>query len=354
MIGHIGETVGFSVIIVSATVGLADFVWVFTPRRLGRQKLGPIILGAVGLILVGFAVLWFSQIRPEPRTATKTAPPATTLFVECSPSFSPRTMPAEGIWSLTVNADPLGGGGLSYASGILGSEWPTIAGFKCAVTNYGKSTVAGVELIAKIQAIGGPAKDVTLAIPKIDPGKDSPFVFYMSNDSRAHVAIQFGPTARLTIIGEHTPKDVPVGQTAPLTLHPRSDVQLPRPQPAAVPPTRVAPPPAATPAAARADPATIARLVALTTEGAELGRVWREKKIDDDKFKQKVSDWSHRVLEFLGPINPVYAFRFAGSRPRYDVVEGTPNADTLVAYNKLQADIDTLVAIAKDMDHETD
>jgi len=63
MIGHIGLVAGFSVIIVSAGLGLADIVWLLSPGIPWRRKVGPILLGAGAVIALGFAVLWFIAAR---------------------------------------------------------------------------------------------------------------------------------------------------------------------------------------------------------------------------------------------------------------------------------------------------
>lgn len=75
MIGHITPWTGFSIIIVSAAIGLADLAWFAFPSVTWRQKLAPIILGSIGLLMFGFAILWILSERAKASRAFN--PPAT-------------------------------------------------------------------------------------------------------------------------------------------------------------------------------------------------------------------------------------------------------------------------------------
>lgn len=72
---------------------------------------------------------------------------------------------------------------------------------------------------------------------------------------------------------------------------------------------------------------------------------------DTATLQTKSSDWDHRVLEFLEPINVSYALRFAAAHQAVLVVS---NPDHDVAgcnlYNTNLAKIDVLVAIAQEID----
>jgi hypothetical protein len=93
----------------------------------------------------------------------------------------------------------------------------------------------------------------------------------------------------------------------------------------------------------------IETFVRLTAEGASINKVWYDNN-DTDAFKNLSLDWANRVVEFLEPINAEYALRFAAAHSPY-TVENSPGHDVVGAnlYNKNLAEIDQLVAIAKEM-----
>ncbi len=168
-------------------------------------------------------------------------PPIPTLFLQCMPNGFPHTMPESGvIWQLQLQTDGATGGALSQQSGIPGSETGAAAlllsGYRCEVTNYSANPVANVEITLDLityEAIptdngfrNGPQsihKEIIVRIPKIDTGKDSPFIFYIFNMAKQFMEVRFLEKTTLTVIGETKPHDGVLQQSylAPLHLPPR-------------------------------------------------------------------------------------------------------------------------------------
>ncbi|MGO9700695.1 MAG: hypothetical protein ACLPX7_15685, partial [Xanthobacteraceae bacterium] len=59
MLPHIGLEIGLPIILFSIVVGLADFAWVYSTKRHGKAKLGPILMMAAGALLLGGGAIWF-------------------------------------------------------------------------------------------------------------------------------------------------------------------------------------------------------------------------------------------------------------------------------------------------------
>jgi hypothetical protein len=159
--------------------------------------------------------------------------PELSLFLECSTGTLPRIFPPSGRYYVTEILDlkyhpdgeavPLS---LGYHFGSPGAQafppesvhWAT----ECKITNYGTLPVFNAVLLARVlfneahhpenqpdSWQSGPVKaykSASIAIAKIDAGKDSPFVFYLQSQSPDFVEVTFLPEVSLQEGADPVPK----------------------------------------------------------------------------------------------------------------------------------------------------
>jgi hypothetical protein len=149
------------------------------------------------------------------------------LFFNCVGAQSPNSMPEDGIWGLSLNSDPLAGGGFSHQTGHIGTPIDPVFGYKCSIINYGHLPVSNVRLTVDISTNTGNAatsKYMSAIIPRIDTGNDHPFVFYVNNASREYLFCRVRDTVTLTIIGNENEEEFPLSSAGlTFTLYPKHD-----------------------------------------------------------------------------------------------------------------------------------
>jgi hypothetical protein len=148
------------------------------------------------------------------------------LYVECQHIFSSIKIPNDGrMYVLNLFPTPLAnrGGGMAEMSGMSGSDYPLPGGkaamaYKCSVTNYGDKPMLaitiGLHLVFQeaVKDKDNPTAirsgEITaqrpwrIDIPKIDPGANSPFVFYIWNVTPSWVNVSFPNNAIGEYIGD--------------------------------------------------------------------------------------------------------------------------------------------------------
>ncbi len=180
---------------------------------------------------VAYVLLMVSRVEierecSEVQGASAAPPQAKTpvLLLKCLGAQSPATMPEEGIWRLSLNADPQDGSGLRYETGVAGSTITPVAGYKCSIANYGE-VVSNVIVSVDVYLATSPAvatKRTTLTVPQIDQGSDACFVFYISSGAQEVIHIRFNEEVRLRLLsqsGEIIAR-LQNTDTAALTLYP--------------------------------------------------------------------------------------------------------------------------------------
>ncbi len=169
------------------------------------------------------------------------------LYIDCNFVGVPVKLPAEGrinvlfLWPLPVEN---GGGGLAQIGGIPGSDYrftdaPYAPKYECKITNYDDLPAVNVDLTLRLRFIeavrqesGSKQSGKTvlerpwpIRIGKIDSGTNSPFVFYVFNQSGYFVEISFPKEASVQRLGNPTQKTVPITSSLvyPITLVPITD-----------------------------------------------------------------------------------------------------------------------------------
>jgi hypothetical protein len=175
--------------------------------------------------------LQYIHLLDRPVAAEKKA--LTSIFLECNLGSVPRVFPPSGRLYITnilpSLIDEKVSLSLGYRFGSPGAtslpenvvEWA----YECKVTNYGNSPVFNV--VVPIQVIFREAhrptnqpdawqsgaikavKETSIAIAKIDTGKDNPFVFYLSSQSPDFIELKFLETVKLQ---EGTDEDTKPGR----------------------------------------------------------------------------------------------------------------------------------------------
>src|ERR1700730_769797 len=165
-----------------------------------------IILFTTALLCAVFASYWVWKVEREARIDAESI----RLFAQCDLVPPTIIVPIDGrIYMLQINAIPAsaGGGGLGISSGGPGEKiiFPFQSIYRCKITNYAsiplfkmsialhltfmeavKDSAANTSLSSGAVTID---RDWPLEIPKIDPGKDSSFAFYMLNMSTQFVRV---------------------------------------------------------------------------------------------------------------------------------------------------------------------
>lgn len=176
--------------------------------------------------------------EPAPTTLATGSDPFTALFFECAMTGMPTTSPPGGsinvlsLWPLPIEN---GGGGLGQYFSMAEPRtlaWPKSQGglplmaYRCTITNYSAVPVSNVTLdllVCFLEAIkqndntthsGGIKleRGWPITVPKIDVGKDNPFVFYIYNTSPYFAFVSPPEYVVLRRIGETERRTVPLGQ----------------------------------------------------------------------------------------------------------------------------------------------
>lgn len=273
-------------------IALAVLIFLFDVKierghvRAGRKRMGPIIVMAVGVFILGAGAVWFflpthavgnaplsdaeksrrgivlfmlgeKYIKENPDKATPAlmagieipppewvnrklredhedwqVPPVIRtssdpgLFVECQHIRFPIKVASDGrTFGLNLFPTPLAnrGGGMGEYSGIPGSDFnisnnPLTTGYKCSVTNYGPRPMLairiGLNLVFQkaVRDKDNPNAvrngEITaqrpwrIDVPKIDPGANNPFIFYIWNITDAWVNVSFPDSVEAEYIGD--------------------------------------------------------------------------------------------------------------------------------------------------------
>jgi hypothetical protein len=200
---------------VAATcVMLVGVVWGVTAEHssMWARYLGAGLTGAAAATGLVWILTHLHETKPE-----------ASLFLECTAGTLPRVFPPSGRFYVTDilpilfnNSDRVSLG-LGYHFGTAGAPAIPPESFQlateCKLTNYGNLPIFNAVLSARAtfteahrpegQTNGwqsGPVKAIkqaSITVPKIDAGKDSPFVFYLKSQSADFVNVEFLPEVTL-------------------------------------------------------------------------------------------------------------------------------------------------------------
>jgi len=273
MIPHIPLVVGWAIITASLAIGAADLLWSFSPLP-GRQKVGPVLMMAAGLVLLGAGVLWYYRAHAERTVATQLTPAATAnsgakpqerilgaatphdarpavsptagqnatpevaLLVQCFPD-QPRTVPRDGRVHILklLNIDGPHGGYRSGMSTMWAEPGSAVAlaetvfselnwdGIRCELTNYGREPLQDIRLSLSVEYHEaeklengfrmGPAKKKMswpVEIEAVGSGDQERKTFWIANITNDFAVLKFEAEATATGVGTGIPLKVRVSQ----------------------------------------------------------------------------------------------------------------------------------------------
>ena len=174
-----------------------------------------------------------SRTDLAPAKPERTAP---SVFLECVPG-TPSVVPPTGVYralELQSRAGAASEGAFALMFGNAGASTginiATVGlAYRCELTNYGPEPVTDVKLRIRLVYIGAEKTingfqgnsdrmevELLATSPKIDPGRDNAFTFYIWNVSREFVELTFESNLNLRVISEAGSRDVRLDQPAPV------------------------------------------------------------------------------------------------------------------------------------------
>lgn len=227
MIPQIGLRLGIATIAVSVAIAAGDIVWMSTTRKMRGNRLAAIILVVVGVLALGGGI-YLALPKQSDGAETPQAPSVKSrLLIECNtePTVSLSVSDAYIMMPKPVPAEA-NSGGLTIVK-TSGSSKVTFPGGplteRCVVRNYGPQTIAALELAISVKfresivsrssdgkGMGVASGKETLVrpwvikIPRLDPGPNNGFEFYIVNGTDQFLTVEFPESA--TGIGMDTGK----------------------------------------------------------------------------------------------------------------------------------------------------
>ena len=168
-----------------------------------------VIAAAVTPALAFGSLVYVIAIASPSNIVKQDNPLSVKIFAQCEPVGRPVVPPSGTISILQLNAIPAeqGGGGIGSGGGIAGTsiDFGVQTIYRCQITNYSNDPLFKVSLALHLkfsEAITNEEnpksfrsgkitidRDWLIEIPKIDAGKDVPFIFYIVNASPQFVAV---------------------------------------------------------------------------------------------------------------------------------------------------------------------
>lgn len=177
-------------------------IWILSPTAISPEEAGAVSL-------------------PSQKSSKSAPTPGNNIQIECQNAFLPDNIPASGrVWAGELSTDPntphqAGSTRELYQKPGFPIRWfsngKPVGIYKCEIRNYGEAPIFNVEITFKVEfrkvvltgATTGTTKhagekvasgDWTMPILRIDPGKESPFSFYLYNIS-IYFVTAFPPTS---------------------------------------------------------------------------------------------------------------------------------------------------------------
>lgn len=210
--------------LLGAVLCLLWVVRAFVSGAWRQQKASAAALSVVVLVL-GACAVWSYVIHMPPPLPP--APVAPELIVQCDSAPAPDAMPVDGVSVFQITGIDSLGMVTWFGQTGRAEEWPHVATVRCTVINYtakpmiGPILSIGVRLRSAIRNASGLKIGDTVARrnwltgpPRIDPGTDRPFRFWLLNTSPLFAEISLPSTATYRTFDSDEQKEATIRATS--------------------------------------------------------------------------------------------------------------------------------------------